>query len=123
LIWGSLAAVMFLLAALPPTLLERMPWAFCPFRRLTGLPCCLCGGTHAMQALVRGDWRLAWHDNPLAAGIGVGAGLYLAYAVVAVLSGRRWRPAVRPRRVVSILFLFVALAAVVNWAYLIFRMR
>lgn len=36
----------------------------CPFRALTGLPCPLCGGTHACAALVQGDWAGAWAASP-----------------------------------------------------------
>ncbi len=31
----------------------------CPFRYLTALPCPLCGMTHALCALVRGEWMAA----------------------------------------------------------------
>ncbi|WP_228896989.1 DUF2752 domain-containing protein [Acidovorax sp. Leaf73] len=36
----------------------------CGFRALTGMPCPLCGGTHACAALVQGDWAAAWAANP-----------------------------------------------------------
>lgn len=36
----------------------------CPFRALTGLPCPLCGGTHACAAVVQGDWAGAWVASP-----------------------------------------------------------
>ena len=41
----------------------------CGFLALTGLPCPLCGGTHACAALVQGDWAAAWAANPGAVGL------------------------------------------------------
>ena len=41
----------------------------CGFLALTGLPCPLCGGTHACAALVQGDWAAAWAANPGALGL------------------------------------------------------
>jgi hypothetical protein len=38
----------------------------CPLRRLTGLPCPLCGLTTGIAALARGDVVGAVHANPLA---------------------------------------------------------
>lgn len=35
----------------------------CLFHRITGLSCPGCGGTRAMQALLRGDWATAWGLN------------------------------------------------------------
>jgi hypothetical protein len=40
--------------------------SFCLFRRLTGIPCPLCGLSRASLALVRGDWREVFRMHPLA---------------------------------------------------------
>lgn len=45
-----------------PLLLARVP--LCAFRQFTGLPCPLCGGTHACAALAQGDVTAAWQANP-----------------------------------------------------------
>lgn len=37
----------------------------CNFKRLTGLPCPLCGGTRAMRSLAELDLGTALHFNPL----------------------------------------------------------
>jgi hypothetical protein len=37
----------------------------CPFRRLTALPCPLCGITRAMCALLKGEWLAAIAFHPL----------------------------------------------------------
>lgn len=38
----------------------------CPVHALTGLHCPGCGTTRAFLALGRGEFALAWHNNPLA---------------------------------------------------------
>jgi len=37
----------------------------CPLRALIGLLCPLCGATHALYHLARGEWVAAWHSNAL----------------------------------------------------------
>jgi hypothetical protein len=41
------------------------PGVLCPVRRLTGLPCPLCGGTTALAAAGAGDFDNAFAANPL----------------------------------------------------------
>lgn len=36
----------------------------CALRYFAGLPCPLCGGTHACAALASGAWASAWQANP-----------------------------------------------------------
>ncbi len=65
----------------------------CPFRRLTGVPCPLCGGTHACVEFLHGDWAAAWAANP---------GVFVLFLLATVASlallaeaaaGRQlWRP-------------------------------
>lgn len=50
------------LGAAPLLLTANVP--LCGFRLLTGLPCPLCGGTHACAALAQGDVMAAWQANP-----------------------------------------------------------
>lgn len=47
----------------------------CPFRALTGWLCPLCGGTHMMEALLRGDIAAAWVANPVALVVAVLVGI------------------------------------------------
>lgn len=37
----------------------------CPFHRLTGLDCPLCGAQRMLNALLRGEWGVAFESNPL----------------------------------------------------------
>ena len=73
----------------------------CGFRALTGMPCPLCGGTHACAALVQGDWATAWAANPGALVLLLWLALLAGQAVVEGAQGRRrvarwpwWHPAV-----------------------------
>ena len=72
----------------------------CGFRALTGMPCPLCGGTHACAALVQGDWAAAWAANPGALVLLLWLLLLAGQAVVEGARGRRrvarwpwWHPA------------------------------
>lgn len=40
-------------------------WVGCPFRRLTGIPCPLCGMTRAVLSALRLDFSLAFNHHPL----------------------------------------------------------
>lgn len=73
----------------------------CGFRALTGMPCPLCGGTHACAALVQGDWVAAWAASPGALILLLWLVLLAGQAVVEGAQGRRrvarwpwWHPAV-----------------------------
>ena len=73
----------------------------CGFRALTGMPCPLCGGTHACAALVQGDWAAAWAASPGALVLLLWLLLLAGQAVVEGAQGRRrvarwpwWHPAV-----------------------------
>lgn len=70
--------------------LEQLGW--CPFARLTGQPCVLCGGTRAVLSLLRGDVGAAWGFN---ASVLVLGAVSLVVAVVELVRGGR--PAVRAR--------------------------
>jgi hypothetical protein len=69
-------------------------WLFCPFRRLTDLPCPLCGISRAWEALVAGDWVAAVALHPFV--------ILVAPVLIATAAG--WRPGPR---------LFLAVAAAI----------
>jgi hypothetical protein len=119
-IWGSIAFGILIAARVVPIEFLHHIAGACPLKTATGIPCFLCGGTHAMIALTRGDWAAAWSLNPLAAAIGLAAVLYTIYAACAILSRKRWRPRIaNPRRLVTAVMTTLALAAIANWCYLI----
>lgn len=83
-----------------PTAMAATPWWLandfsvgCAFRTLTGLPCPLCGGTHACAAFVQGDWAAAWAANPGALGLLVLMALVAAqWGAEGLVGWRRVRP-------------------------------
>ncbi len=92
----------------------------CPFHVLTGLPCPTCGGTRALLALARLEWREALVLNPLVASAAVlGGPLMLAFVMLA--RSTRRNPAELAlgafRTTGGRLILIATIAA--NWAYLI----
>jgi hypothetical protein len=60
---AGFAALAVLHAWVPP---DAASFAFCPLRRLTGVPCPACGMTRAFAHLAKGEWSAAVHDHPLA---------------------------------------------------------
>ena len=79
--------------AVTPLLLESRLHLGCGFLALTGLPCPLCGGTHACAALVQGDGAAAWAANPGVVGLLlVLALLVLQWTLEGATGWRRTRP-------------------------------
>jgi hypothetical protein len=62
---------------------------FCPLRTNWGLPCALCGGTRALQALEQGDSARAWSLNPLVFPLTAAALLVGSLLGSEVISGKR----------------------------------
>ena len=88
------------MAATPSWLGQGWLGLGCGFRALTGMPCPLCGDTHACAALVQGDWAAAWAANPGALVLLLWLLLLAGQAVVEGAQGRRrvarwpwWHPA------------------------------
>lgn len=123
LLWGSIALLIIASAAVLPVVgLADRAGLRCPLRVLTGLPCPTCGGTRAVAAMGRLRFAEGIALNPLVAAAWFGAVLFLPYAAVACLLGRkRLRMADvtdRQRRAVALLALCLLLA---NWGYVIAR--
>jgi len=81
---------------LPGDLLSLVPP--CPFRRLTGLLCPLCGGTHSLYHLARGEWNAAWRSNALVPSALV---ILLVFALDRVTGARLPRLGLRGRRLAT----------------------
>jgi hypothetical protein len=108
---GLLAVVLALLPA---------GWApRCFLHTWTGLPCCTCGGTRALRALLAGQVSTAFYLQPLLTALSCAAVAWLLYAVSGPLFGlRRLRVALARRGKLWLLALLLALVAL-NWGYLL----
>jgi hypothetical protein len=73
----GLAGLLAAAIALDPKRVDALP-AFCPFRRLTGLPCPTCGLTRSWSHAVRGQLTDATALHPFGPPSLVGAVLVLA---------------------------------------------
>jgi Protein of unknown function (DUF2752) len=102
--------------------LDRLPFAFCAFRQLTGLPCPTCGGTRALGRLAALDLRGAFAMNPLAVGLGLVVALWAVSDIVLLPRRQSLRLAVRPDAVFAVRVAVVVTAAA-NWAYLVLAGR
>ncbi|CAN5401768.1 hypothetical protein BH11PSE11_BH11PSE11_14720 [soil metagenome] len=77
-----------------PILMSMGEVPLCVFRRLSGLPCPLCGATHACAALIDGDLLTAWQANPgviVLVAIALTQTVQLAYEAWSARRLLRWR--------------------------------
>jgi Protein of unknown function (DUF2752) len=95
-----------------PVLLSLNNVTLCAFRRLSGQPCPLCGGTHACAALVEGDFPAAWQANP-----GLMPLLVLALVHTAQLAYEAWtgRAVMPPWRIGSRLWAAAGVMLLALW--------
>ncbi len=98
--------------------LDRLPFALCVFKNLSGLPCPTCGSTRAMGRLFSLDLAGALAMNPLTT---LGAGVVAAWALadLALLPrgcalGIDVQPRLASRLRVAALLIFL-----LNWVYLL----
>ena len=77
----------------------------CPFRLITGLPCPLCGLTHGLHVLSRGDWSAAFQAHPLVVPF---LALLLYVAAAGLLGFTKWTPKAHPRITCAALFALFA---------------
>lgn len=89
--WRAAVGLAWPLAlAATPLLLSFDQVPLCAFRELSGLPCPLCGGTHACAALLQGDLLAAWEANPGVLFVLALAAAHSGALAIEALSGRRF---------------------------------
>jgi len=88
------------------------PGVLCPFRRLTGVPCPICGSTTATLHLGRGQLLSAFAAQPFMMALTA-----VLVAAPGSLIGACRSLAARPRLVLA----FLAVLAISSWLYQIFR--
>ena len=100
--------------SLPQALLALDGPPVCVFRHVTGLPCPLCGGTHALSHLVNLDVAQAVEANVGVTIVAAGAGLWALAGLWEAFRGRavlRGEPLVRLERSAPALTALVLLSA------------
>jgi hypothetical protein len=66
---------------------HRLP-VFCPFRRLTGVRCPLCGFTTSTGHLLHGEIRSAFKAHPLGPVVIAGTALWSLHLAADVIAGK-----------------------------------
>jgi len=118
LIFGTLFPISF--ALLLVWLKLTLPLPGCWFRRITGLPCLTCGGTHSLRALMNMNWLQALHWNPLCSTAIFAMACLAACSLVTVIFGLpRLRIARMDARSAFFLRMLLAAGIAGNWIYVI----
>lgn len=116
LIFGAIGVLTTLAVGL--LRLDRLPFALCYLKVLTGLPCPTCGSTRALGRLFALDVAGAFGMNPLTTLAAVVLALWAAADLALLSRGRSLGVELAPR--VGFALRVVATAAVLaNWAYLL----
>jgi hypothetical protein len=102
--------------------LDRLPFVFCVFKQLTGLPCPTCGGTRAVGRLAALDVHGAFVMNPLAVALAVTVALWAVSDLVLLPRRQSLRLEIRPD-LATPARVTVVLVALMNWAYLVLAGR
>jgi hypothetical protein len=105
-----LGAIALLLVCFPPTRYGFYPP--CPVRAWFGVLCPGCGATHAVSAMLRGEWMEAARANLLTVALSPLAGAFALYEAVSALVWNRWRAVTVPPLAIAALGVVAALFAV-----------
>jgi uncharacterized protein DUF2752 len=101
-----------------------LPWPRCVFHDVTGLPCATCGMTRCAMQFFRGHLVAAFDWNPLVFVALCSVLVFDVYALAAIASGApRWRISLATPRARMYARVFIVLALVLNWIYLLLHWR
>ena len=118
-VWSGIFALGLALAVAVPAHVRVA--LFCPFKRLTGLPCPTCGSGRVISAFLSLAPRDAFQMNPLVAVVFVAWALFSVYAAVVILFRLpRLRATTRARWTRWPLVAVAIGAVAANWLYLVF---
>lgn len=98
----------------------RLPLPRCGLRTLTGLPCPTCGGTRCLLALSESDIGKAFQFNPLVALASLALCVWTGLWLLDLCCHRNWAGRVASTAQRSPWPWPLALAALLNWIYLLF---
>jgi len=119
MIWGIIAILLIAGARMFSDFIPDLPP--CLFRRLTGIPCLTCGGTHCIQALSQVNLVSAFQFNPL---IMLGILIMIVFSL-SVVGGfvikRRFRVELSTSELWGLRIGLIIIVCL-NWIYLIVRM-
>ncbi len=100
----------------------NLPLPQCNFRALLGIPCLTCGSTRAARAFLHGEIWQAWLVSPLATLAFFGMAAFDVYALAVLCSGApRLRMTFASRNERRVAVALLAVAALLNWIYLLSR--
>lgn len=102
--------------------LDRLPYVFCTFKLMTGLPCPTCGSTRTFGRLAELDLAGALWMNPLATAGALVLVVWALWDAVLLPSRRALRLKLHPALVVPARVLALA-AFLLNWVYLLLSGR
>ena len=91
----------------------------CPLRKYTGIPCFTCGSTRAVLALLSGEPQTAFLTQPLVISLLCCVAPIALFSLCTALLHKRIFMVSFSRTEKVLLFLFFAVATLLNWLYLL----
>ncbi|MBR4787129.1 MAG: DUF2752 domain-containing protein [Bacteroidales bacterium] len=94
---------------------------FCPFHRITGLPCPGCGGVRVIHALMAMDIKGALNINPLSVILCILIPVFLILSWVDYFKNTHMMHNIMAKIAHPIITFFIILVIIVNWFWNIYK--